>query len=115
MKKFCCSLVLVLLAPFSPLSAQTQDTGGLPQAVQWGMQQAMRDLETQSLGITEETMAEEVGAEALEEFIAGAVVRLVLSPTGSFAAYTLEGGDVTYYVGPLNGLFCMGLADEDVG
>jgi len=23
--------------------------------------------------------------------------------------------DVTYYVGPLNGLFCMGLADEDAG
>ena len=167
-----------LLATVSPVLGQ-YDTGGLPQTVQWGMQQAMRDLEAKSLGITEEYMKEEVGAEALQDFIEGAVVRLILSPEGSFAAYTLEGGDlvsfklgkqqvavtgdgdwedpwvarsgefaapkkpqkltlnldargqevqvecfnkygksetdVTYYVGPLNGLFCMGLTDEDVG
>jgi len=141
------------------------------------MQQAMRDLEAKSLGITEEYMKEEVGAEALQDFVEGAVVRLILSPGGSFAAYTLEGGDlvsfqlgkqevavtgdgdwedpwvarsgefstpkkpqkltlsldakgqevqvecfnkygkseqnVTYYVDPLNGLFCMELTDED--
>jgi hypothetical protein len=136
----------------------------------------MRDLESKSLGITEEAMKEEVGAEVLQEFMDGAVVRLVLTPDGKFAAYTLEGGDltsfklgkrdfavvgggdwedpwvvrsgeysvpkkpqkltltldalgketlvecynkfgkpeedVTYYVGPLNGLFCMGLTAE---
>lgn len=171
-------LFAALLVPVAPISAQ-RDTGSLPQTVQWGMQQAMRDLEEKSLGITVETMQEEVGAEALQEFVDGAVVRLILSPSGGFAAYTLEGGDlvsfklgkqevavegegewedpwvarsgeysipkkpqklslqldaqgqevvvecfnkygksesdVTYYVGPLNGLFCMGLTDEDVG
>lgn len=178
MKKCTLCLVALLLAPLAPVLAQ-YDTGGLPQTVQWGMQQAMRDLENKSLGITEEAVAEQVGEEAMQEFLAGAVVRLVLSPTGSFAAYTLEGGDlvafklgkqkfevtgdgdwedpwvarsgdfttpkkpqkltlsldaagkqvevecynkygkaesdVTYYVGPLNGLFCMGLAEEEAG
>jgi len=178
MKMRVCFVFAALLVPVAPISAQSQDTGGLPQAVQWGMQQAMRDLEEKSLGITEETMKEEVGAEALQDFVDGAVLRLVLSPNGGFAAYTLEGGDlvsfklgkqefavegegdwedpwvarfgeyttpkkpqkltlkldargqevvvecynkhgksekdVTYYVGPLNGLFCMGLADEGV-
>jgi len=170
------TLTALLLAATPALA---QDTGTLPQTAQWGMQQALRDLETRSLGITEETMKEEVGAEALQEFIDGAVVRLVLSPSGAFSAYTLEGGDlvsfklgkqafevtgdgdwedpwvarsgeyavpkkpqklsltldargqevlvechnkfgkpdqdVTYYVGPLNGLFCMGLTNENPG
>ena len=171
--------VLVGAIPGAAQVAGGQNTGGLPQTVEWGLQQAMRDLEAKSLGITEETMAEEVGADVLAAFVEGAVVRLVLSPGGAFTAYTLEGGelvsfklgketvavsgeeewqdpwvahrgtytvpkrpqkltmsldaqdqqvevecynkfrpadtDVTYYVGPLNGLFCMGLTDEDGG
>ena len=177
MKTSECLFLAALLAWVNPVSAQ--DTGGLPQQVQWGMQQAMRDLENRSLGVTEEAMKEEVGAEVLQEFIDGAVVRLVLSPDGKFSAYTLEGGelvsfelgkqkvemvgdgdwedpwvarsgeyevpkkpqklslkldaqgqevlvecynkfgkpeqDVTYYVGPLNGLFCMGLTEDEAG
>lgn len=169
--------LLLAVAPSFPQSGQ--GTGGLPQSVQWGMQQAMRDLENESLGITEEAVAAQVGAEALESFINDAVVRLVLTPEGSFTAYTLEGGElvsfklgkqaiklagegdwedpwvsrtgeyevpkrpqklsmtldalgqkvvvdcfnkfgkpeepVTYYIGPLNGLFCMGLADDEAG
>lgn len=167
--------LLLLAVPSFPQAGQ--GTGGLPQSVQWGMQQAMRDLENESLGITQETMSQEVGADVLKLFVDEAVVRLVLSPAGTFTAYTLEGGelvsfklgkqsikmtgegdwedpwvsrtgdyeipkrpqkltltldalgqktdveyfnkfgkpeeDVTDYVGPLNGLFCMGLAKEE--
>jgi hypothetical protein len=178
MKHSMIATVIALLAGAAPSFGQAgQGTGGLPQSVEWGMQQAMRNLENESLGITEETMAAEVGDEVLASFIEGAVVRLVLSPDGTFTAYTLEGGDlvsfklgkqsielsgegewedpwvsrtgdyevpkrpqklsltldalgqkvdvecfnkfgkpekdVTYYVGPLNGLFCMGLADDE--
>lgn len=178
MKRIILATAVALVLTATPSFPQAgQGTGGLPQSVQWGMQQAMRDLENESLGITEETMSEQVGAEVLEKFIDEAVVRLVLSPEGAFTAYTLEGGelisfklgkqsieltgegdwqdpwvsrtgdyevpkrpqklsltldargqtidvecfnkfgkperDVTYYVGPLNGLFCMGLADEE--
>ena len=178
MKKTIIVVAVSLLLAAAPSFPQAgQGTGGLPQSVQWGMQQAMRDLENESLGITEETMAAEVGADVLKKFVDEAVVRLVLSPEGKFTAYTLEGGelvsfklgkqsvkmagegdwedpwvsrtgdyevpkrpqklsltldargqkidvecfnkfgkpeqDVTYYVGPLNGLFCMGLANED--
>lgn len=169
-----CALLLAAI----PALAQF-DTGGLPQEVQRGMEQAMRDLENKSLGITVEAMAASVGEEELQGFLDGAVVRLVLNPEGNYTAYSLEGGelvsfklgkqqvstpaegelqdrwvktsgdfevpkrpqklsltmsaggrevtvdcynkygqaeeDVTYYVGPLNGLFCMGLADEQVG
>lgn len=166
--------LLVVVGPAFPQAGQ--GTGGLPQSVQWGMQQAMRDLENESLGITEEAMAAEVGEEVLASFVEGAVVRLVLTPDGRFMAYTLEGGElvsfklgkqaiqlsgegdwedpwvsrtgeyeipkrpqkltmildalgqevvvdcfnkfgkpeenVTYYIGPLNGLFCLGLTDQ---
>lgn len=178
MKKILTLAVVSLFLAASPSFPQAgQGSGGLPQSVQWGMQQAMRDLENESLGITQETMAAEVGADVLKKFVDEAVVRLVLSPDGKFTAYTLEGGelvsfklgkqsvkmtgegdwedpwlsrkgdyevpkrpqklslsldargqtidvecfnkfgkpehDVTYYVGPLNGLFCMGLTDEE--
>ena len=89
-------LVLASLLSVSAAS-WAQDAGGLPQQVQWGMQQAMRDLEAKSLGITEESMKEEVGEEAMQGFLDGAVVRLVLSPDGSYSAYTLEGGELVSF------------------
>ena len=182
MKRVITATTLAIVLAAIPSFAQVGEgrgAGGLPQTVQWGMQQAMRDLEAESLGITEETMAEKVGADVLRDFVDGAVLRLVLSPEGRFTAYTLEGGDlvsfklgkqsielsgegewedpwvsrsgeyqlpkkpqklslnlnaggqevevecynkfgkreepVTYYVGPLNGLFCMGLAEDETG
>ena len=174
-KRIALTIVLLLIAA-SPSFAQ-RDTGGLPQQVQWGMEHAMRDLEEKSLGITVESMEESVGKEALQDFIDGAVIRLILSPEGQYTSYALEGGDlmsftlgkkefaigseweseddwikttgefsvpkkpqklalkvsaqgqeisvecynkygqtesdVTYYIGPLNGLFCMGLSDTN--
>ena len=95
MKKILYLTLAIILV--TTVGSFAQDTGGLPQSVQWGMQQAMRDLENQSLGITEEAMEEEVGAEVLQGFITGSVVRLVLSPDGNFSAHTLEGGDLVSF------------------
>lgn len=123
------------------LSAQ-RDTGGLPQTVQWGMEQAMPDLEARSLGITQEAMIGEVGAETMQAFAVTdegdwqdpGVVRSEYSvpknPQELTLTFDARGREVkvarynkfgkaesavTYYVGPLKGLFCMGLADEGIG
>ena len=165
--------VVLLLTAASAYGQQDE----LPQEAQWAIEQSIRTLQNKGLMTTQVLLEESVGEEKVQEFLDGAVVRLILNPGGSFDAYCLEGGEVvsislgkqritladegsreeawirksgdfmvpkrlqklsltlraggpevtvncynkyrkskrvvTYYVGPLDGLFCMGLVEGD--
>ena len=177
-KSFVLDLTCVLLLAASAL-AQRGGVGGLPQQVRKGMERAMQRLENKQFMTTLESLEQSIGPEEVAGFLEGALVRLALYPDGSFAAYSIEGGEVvsfslgkqkvaiapgpvkkenllkqtgkfsaprrpqdisltlrgqgqevtvdcfnkyrkrkvavTFYVGPLDGLFCMGLAEEHSG
>ena len=179
MKRTSCALaILSIVATWVGPSLAQIGTGDIGQQARRGMEMAMLDLESQSLGVTEESMKESIGEEALATFLEGAVVRLELYPDGRFTSYSMLGGDlvsfkvgkesfatgeewsldenewvqrsgefivpkkaqkisltvqagenevtakcfnkyrgadgpVTFYVGPLDGYFCLGLLDEE--
>jgi len=181
MKRTLFALAVLAIAGFwaVPSSAQI-GTGDVGQQARRGMEMAMMDLENQSLGVTEESMKESIGEEALTAFLEGAVVRLELFPDGRFTSSSMLGGElvsfkvgkesfatgedwsldenewvqrsgeftvpkkaqkisltvqageqevtakcfnkyrgsegpVTFYVGPLDGYFCLGLSEEEGG
>ena len=166
-----------LLALLIAYPVNAQNTGGLPQQAVRGMEQAMERLENRDSVGTQESLAESFGQEKMDAFLAGAVVKLVLTPEGFFELWWQEGGEivsvdlgkstlplsgqsseeeewlkrtgpykapkrpqsvsfglkaggrnmnvdcynkfsrsdqsVTYYIGPLDGLFCMGITAEE--
>lgn len=155
-------------------------SGELGQQTQRAMQSAMDDLFNVGMGTpTAANLAEKVGQEKLDAFLAAAVVKLTFMPDGGYEAQALEGGEilsfnlgrkkftpaedeeyiegwlirkgefempkkaqklsmslragptevsvechnkygrseeaVTFYVGPLDGLFCVGFQEEESG
>lgn len=66
----------------------------IPQEARKGMEQAMMQLGNKGLMTTQEGLERSIGKEKLDRFLAGSVARLVLSPDGTWAAETLEGGEV---------------------
>lgn len=174
LSKICCATGLAALMAF-PVAAQLG--GDLPQEAKKGMETAMLQLESQGAMTTRASLAQTVGQDKIDRFLAGAVLKLQLAPDGSYEVSTKPGGElvsfdlgkqsvktpasasmheqwqvrvgsfevpkrqqkvkltmragsrevtvdcfnryrktkepVTFYVGPLNGLFCLGLAEDD--
>ena len=99
MKRSTLSLILALAQLGHPSLAQI-GSGSLDQQTRRGLEMAMMDLENQSLGITEEAMKESIGAEKLQAFLEGALVRLVLRPDGRYTSSAMLGGElVSFKVG----------------
>ncbi len=95
-KSFVLDLTCVLLLAASAL-AQRGGVGGLPQQVRKGMETAMQRLENKQFMTTLESLEQSIGPEEVAGFLEGAVVRLALYPDGSFAAYSIEGGEVVSF------------------
>ena len=99
MKRSTLSPILALALLGQPSVAQI-GPGSLDQQTRRGLEMAMMDLENQSLGITEEAMKESIGAEKLQAFLEGALVRLVLRPDGRYTSSAMLGGElVSFKVG----------------
>lgn len=101
MKRLSFFLLLVWVLGFWVQPSRAQPgAGGMDQQTRRGMEMAMMDLESRSLGITQEAMTESIGEAELEAFLSGAVVRLVLLPDGRFTSYSMLGGElVSFRVG----------------
>jgi hypothetical protein len=90
-------LLAVIAAPGSvAVQAQFPD-GNTGHPFASAMEESRRRLEDSGDGITQASMAESIGQEKLEAFLAGALVRLVLFPDGQFTAYSKKGGELVSF------------------
>lgn len=91
-------IFLAVMVALGTVAAQAQfPDGNTGHPFASAMEESRRRLEDKGGGITQGSMAESIGQEKMDAFLAGALVRLVLFPDGKFTAYSKEGGELVSF------------------
>jgi hypothetical protein len=94
-KSSICLLLLVCLG--TSIAGAQVPSGETAHPFAASMEERRRTIVDSESGITEEQMMESIGEEQMEAFLDAALVRLVLSPEGSFTSYTMPGGELVSF------------------